>query len=204
MKLLIPVVLACTCGLGSLVAQTSRPSSRPSADARSGQPDKSDKSDEPAKSAAQAHDKPERARNGGYLGIFFEEVLLGRQTALHIRSVQKDSDAARLGFRADDQIVAVDGRQFRNGDEFIKALWYQSQRRGKRDPNPAVKHSVTVLRGGKETVLDAGLADLDRSPAVGQPAPDFTLRGVDGKTVWNLKQKLAGGKPVVLVFGSYT
>lgn len=42
-----------------------------------------------------------------------------------------------------------------------------------------------------------------RPPEVGQPAPDFTLKSLDGsKTV--TRSKLASGKPQVLIFGSYT
>lgn len=37
---------------------------------------------------------------------------------------------------------------------------------------------------------------------MGQPAPDFTTLGIDGVTRSSLKDRLALGKPVVLVFGS--
>jgi hypothetical protein len=40
-------------------------------------------------------------------------------------------------------------------------------------------------------------------PNVGQQAPDFTLRTLDGKTKVRLSD-FRGKKPVVLVFGSYT
>ena len=37
---------------------------------------------------------------------------------------------------------------------------------------------------------------------VGDPAPDVALKGLDGSSV-HLRERI-GGKPVVLVFGSYT
>ncbi len=39
--------------------------------------------------------------------------------------------------------------------------------------------------------------------SVGDLAPDVTLLALDGKTPVRLKERL-GGKPLVLVFGSYT
>lgn len=39
--------------------------------------------------------------------------------------------------------------------------------------------------------------------AVGQPAPDVVLAALDGTTRENLRQRLRG-KPLVVVFGSYT
>ncbi len=40
-------------------------------------------------------------------------------------------------------------------------------------------------------------------PAVGQSAPDFSLKTLDGKETIALSQ-FRGKKPVVLIFGSYT
>lgn len=42
-----------------------------------------------------------------------------------------------------------------------------------------------------------------RAPAVGEPAPDFTLKSLDGKTT-TTRSKLSPGKPQVIIFGSYT
>jgi hypothetical protein len=40
-------------------------------------------------------------------------------------------------------------------------------------------------------------------PAVGQPAPDFTLRRLESEETVTLSE-VAANRPVVLVFGSYT
>jgi hypothetical protein len=42
-----------------------------------------------------------------------------------------------------------------------------------------------------------------RAPAVGEPAPDFSLKSLDGKTTIT-RTRLSPGKPQVLIFGSYT
>ncbi len=47
------------------------------------------------------------------------------------------------------------------------------------------------------------VGSLHEGPAVGAPAPDFTLKTVDGKESVTLS-KLVGPKPVVLVFGNFT
>ena len=38
---------------------------------------------------------------------------------------------------------------------------------------------------------------------VGDPAPDLDLVALDGKTTFHLRDRL-GGRPLVLIFGSYT
>lgn len=43
----------------------------------------------------------------------------------------------------------------------------------------------------------------DRAPRVGQLAPDFRLKSLDGQSETRLSQ-FRGKKPVVLFFGSYT
>lgn len=42
-----------------------------------------------------------------------------------------------------------------------------------------------------------------KAPAVGDPAPDFTLKSLDGDKLMT-RSKLPAGKPQVLIFGSYT
>jgi membrane-associated protease RseP (regulator of RpoE activity) len=136
-------------------------------------------------------------REGGFLGLYFTETpWLGRR-ALAVQSVHPGSDAERVGFLAGDRIVAVNGRRIDGGDEFIKTLWGASQQRRRG------RDAITVLRDGKELTIAAGLHELDAHPAVGDPAPDFTLKSADGKREWALKEHL-GNKPVVLVFGSFT
>jgi hypothetical protein len=61
-------------------------------------------------------------------------------------------------------------------------------------PSPSV-----LIRG-----LFAGeIGSMNEGPKVGQPAPNFTLRTIDGKETVQLAN-VVGKKPVVLVFGNYT
>jgi len=57
----------------------------------------------------------------------------------------------------------------------------------------------TLLRG----LANQEVGSLRPGPAVGEPAPDFTLRTFDGSSEVTLS-KLVGPKPVVLVFGNFT
>ena len=52
-------------------------------------------------------------------------------------------------------------------------------------------------------MLEGGFDELDKTPGVGQKAPDFTLESADGKTAHTLS-KMIGEKPIVLIFGSWT
>jgi hypothetical protein len=200
MNRILTVVCVATATFASLSAQDSPPQSK-----------------KVALASSEKFERPDRTRNGGYLGIFFEEILHESKPALHIVTVLKGSDADRLGFHAGDKIVAVDGRAIPNGDGFIKMLWYQgrarrgaarqpTKRRGNKSgtKKPAVvEHTISLLRAGKKKTIRAGLKELDRTPAVGSAAPDFTLAQMDGKTKRKLSS-LIGKKPVFLVFGSYT
>ena len=142
------------------------------------------------------------SRNGGYLGFFFTEESLQGRSALHVQTVQPKSCAEALGLKAGDRIHAVDGKPFQNGDQFMRALWYQSQSKAPPGKEPA--HSLTVRRGDKTLDLTGGLRELDAKPAVGDQAPAFELATTDGTATVSLDTLLAAKKPVVLVFGSYT
>lgn len=57
----------------------------------------------------------------------------------------------------------------------------------------------TLLRG----LVRQEIGSLQPGPAVGEPAPDFTLRTFDGASEVTLST-LVGPKPIVLVFGNFT
>jgi hypothetical protein len=58
---------------------------------------------------------------------------------------------------------------------------------------------ATLIRG-----LFAGeIGSLNEGPHLGQPAPNFALKRVDGKGTIELS-KMLGRKPVVLIFGNFT
>jgi hypothetical protein len=56
-----------------------------------------------------------------------------------------------------------------------------------------------LLRG----LFNGEIGSINEGPHVGQPAPNFKLRTLDGKETVELA-KVVGKKPVVLVFGNYT
>ena len=141
----------------------------------------------------------EKRRQGGYLGLFISDATKQGQGIVTIDSIFKGSDAEKLGFKAGDEVVSVNGREITNGDNFIRAVWMAGRGRGRgRTPN-----EIVVRRKGKEIPIPAGLKELDLHPKVGDKAPAFTLKSPDGKTEHQL-QKLIGKQPLVLIFGSYT
>jgi hypothetical protein len=66
-------------------------------------------------------------------------------------------------------------------------------------PPPDMPSKLTLIRG----LLSGEIGSVCEGPAVGAPAPDFTLTTADGKQTITLSQ-FRGVKPVVLVFGSFT
>lgn len=69
---------------------------------------------------------------------------------------------------------------------------------GSSGPGDAPKPDV-MIRG----LFSGELGSMNEGPKLNDPAPDFTLKTVDGKRAIQLS-KLIGPKPVVLVFGSFT
>jgi S1-C subfamily serine protease len=144
---------------------------------------------------AHAQDRT-RQRSGGFVGIRFVESEKG----LKVESVLRGSPAQKAGFRAGDTILEITGQSRRkarkapsplNGDHFLQVLWMSRQ------------VTMKILRGGKKIDLETSIQDLDRTMSVGEKAPGFTLTAPDGKSETALSD-LVGGKPVVLIFGSYT
>ena len=183
--------------------QTKKPGSRPS---KSG----------PAEAGeATAKAKPRKSavkrRQGGYLGLFISDGVKDGKGVVTIDSVFQGSDAEKLGFRAGDEVVSVKGASIPNGDRFIWHLWMSGRGaaragragRGGRGARRLAASEIVVRRKGKEVVIKAGMKELDAHPGLGDTAPDFKLKSPDGKTEF-LLSKLAGQKPLVLIFGSYT
>jgi hypothetical protein len=88
------------------------------------------------------------------------------------------------------------GKDHLSPDDFREALlagMFGGSRPGDA-PKPAV-----LIRG-----LFAGeLGSMNEGPRINEPAPDFTLKTVDGKETVHFGMRI-GPKPVVLVFGSFT
>ena len=140
-------------------------------------------------SAVLAEPEPVRARNGGYLGIFVRETSPG---TIVVERLHEGSGAEAAGLKPGDVIQAVNGIELENADELIRRLW-----------SPR-KLTLSVKRGEETIELETSSAQLDDYSQAGDPAPRFELPKKDGSGTVSLDALLAKGKPVVLVFGSYT
>ncbi len=94
-------------------------------------------------------------------------------------------------FRAADS----DGEGFLSLSDLQEALSPQTRPRGG-SQGPT---RLTLIKG----LFRQEIGSLQPGPAVGTPAPDFTLRTVDGKEAITLSKQV-GPKPVVLIFGNFT
>jgi Ca2+-binding EF-hand superfamily protein/thiol-disulfide isomerase/thioredoxin len=91
---------------------------------------------------------------------------------------------------------AADGKEYVTADDLRRMLIP----RGPSGFNPGDGPTVPVLVRG----LFAGeIGSISEGPRVGDSAPDFTLKTIDGQETVTLS-KLIGPKPVVLVFGNFT
>ncbi len=153
-------------------------------------------------------------RSGGYFGLVLTEDAKDGERRVLLEGVVQGSDAARLGFVAGDVILAVDGRPVRNGDQFLQLLYGTddalARRMGRASAAPSTtkvdgkaSHRVTVLRGQDRIEVAASLPELDVRPKVGEIAPDFVAKSLDGKHDVRFAD-LLGKKPLVLIFGSFT
>jgi hypothetical protein len=83
--------------------------------------------------------------------------------------------------------------------DFQQALSMGSGARGSRAAGTGGPSKWTLIKG----LFQQEIGSLQAGPAVGEQAPDFTLKTVDGDEEIQLS-KLIGPKPVVLVFGNFT
>ncbi|HZV03961.1 MAG TPA: deiodinase family protein [Gemmataceae bacterium] len=91
---------------------------------------------------------------------------------------------------------AAQGKDHLSADDFRDALLGGLFRRYQPSDMPS---QAVLIRG-----LFAGeLGSMNEGPKLNDPAPDFTLKTVDGKETIQLAKRFAA-KPVILVFGSFT
>lgn len=91
---------------------------------------------------------------------------------------------------------AAGGKEYLTLDTLGEAL-AAGQRRGM---GPADMPTPEVLVRG---LFRGEIGSMHEGPRLNDPAPDFSLRGLDGKTVVRLSDHF-GKKPIVLVFGNFT
>lgn len=69
---------------------------------------------------------------------------------------------------------------------------------------PPVTLPTLTPQAGRSTPPDYAPRFVEERAILGEPAPPFTVLGIDGKQKRRLTDYLAAGKPVVLIFGSCT
>jgi len=79
----------------------------------------------------------------------------------------------------------------------------QQQRRQKGQGQQRKGQKGAQGKGGQKGRRGRGRGGPDNSLIVGEVAPDFKIKSLDGKTETQLTS-FKGKKPVVLIFGSYT
>ncbi len=82
--------------------------------------------------------------------------------------------------------------------EDLRFLLFPPQPKRPPGPPPGMPSKATLLLG----LFQSELGSPSTGPKVGAPAPDFTLSTPDGKRI--SMQAFRAGKPMVLVFGSFT
>jgi hypothetical protein len=110
-------------------------------------------------------------------------------------------------FRGSDALFArLD--QDNDGQLTAKDLQWPGRSKAPKQKGDPAKEADSKRMDAMRAVLLRGLfageiGSMNEGPHVGQPAPNFKLRTVDGKEAVELAQ-VVGKKPVVLVFGNYT
>jgi Ca2+-binding EF-hand superfamily protein len=117
-----------------------------------------------------------------YLSGLFDTDSNGRITADELASFLKRADADKTGFITSEDLYREFTRMFNDRDAG-----------GSDMPRP--ERMLPMFFKGEFGVLEAG-------PALGEMAPDFTLPTHDGSTSVTLSK--SRGKPVILIFGSFT
>ncbi len=103
---------------------------------------------------------------------------------------------------------AANGKETLTVDEFRDAILKASGGRRLSRPDAAKGNSAKRASANFRATLVRGLfageiGSMNEGPSIGQPAPNFSLKTIDGKQTIQLSNVI-GKRPVVLVFGNYT
>lgn len=127
----------------------------------------------------------------GYLGVIIQDVNQGLAASFDLPhtkgalviEVAKGGPAEEAGIKAEDFIVAIDGRPLASVNELLHRV-------AKLVPGSRIK--VTVYRAGKKKTLTVKVATLpERRAAAPRPAPEKTKTGKYGLKVRTLTTELA-------------
>lgn len=117
-----------------------------------------------------------------YLAALFDTDSNGRITPEELAAFLKRADTDKTGFITSEDLYSEFTRRFADRDSG-----------GSDMPRP--ERMLPMFFKGEFGVLEPG-------PALGEPAPDFTLPTHDGSGSVTLSK--SRGKPVILIFGSFT
>lgn len=117
-----------------------------------------------------------------YLAGLVDTDSNGRITPEELGAFLKRADADKTGFITSEDMFREFTRMF-------------ADRNGGGSDMPRPDRMLSIFFKGELGVLESG-------PALGEPAPDFTLPTHDGSD--SVKLSRSQGKPVILIFGSFT
>jgi len=93
--------------------------------------------------------------------------------------------------------VVADGKDHLTNDDLRDAMFINAER-------PRSRFATFADRVDRlKVILNGDIGSMFEGPALGAPAPDFTLTSQDRRGVVSLSE-YRGKKPVVLIFGSFT
>ena len=120
-----------------------------------------------------------------FLTSFFDTDSNGRITREELEAFLKRADVDKTGFITGDDLYR----------DFSKQFFEQENGGSGGSDMPRPEKMLSMFFRGEFGVLEAG-------PPLGGLAPDFTLPTHDGARQVTLSQ--SRGKPVILIFGSFT
>lgn len=100
------------------------------------------------------------------------------------------------------KMIDRDGQGFVSQEDLVSLLTPPARRATvspQPPPQPSGPARMTLVKG----LFQQEIGSLQSGPNLGEPAPDFTLKTLDGKESITLNERV-GARPVVLIFGNFT
>jgi thiol-disulfide isomerase/thioredoxin len=130
-----------------------------------------------------------------------DESPYWRQVGM-VKQLLRRADADKDGKLSEEEWQSLFQQTAKGKDKLtaddLRVLLFPPQPKRPPGPPPDMPSRLTLLLG----LLNNEIGSASEGPAVGAPAPDFTLRTPDGKEL--SLHSYRGDRPLVLVFGNYT
>jgi hypothetical protein len=130
-----------------------------------------------------------------------DESPYWRQAGM-VKQLLRRADADKDGKLSEEEWQGLFRKAAKGQDKLtaddLRLLLYPPQPKRPPGPPPGMPSKATLLLG----LFQSEIGSPSAGPAVGAPAPDFTLSTPDGKKI--SMHSFRAGKPMVLVFGSFT